>query len=122
MLPACVGSTAGAVVTSLALPWFGQTVARNPLELNRARLRARRRAFPSPLRGGVGVGGRGSNSDVGTWARRPYNAWFAATALYACAPTPLGLSGRVGPPRKGEGRRRRFEALLQSERIMLYRA
>src|SRR3954454_24114445 len=33
--------------------------------------------------------------------------------------TPLGLSGRVGPPRKGEGRRRRFEALLQCERIML---
>jgi hypothetical protein len=35
-------------------------------------------------------------------------------------PTPLGLSGRVGPLRKGEGTRRRFEALLQSERIMLY--
>src|SRR5215213_7944765 len=34
-------------------------------------------------------------------------------------PTPLGLSGRVGPPRKGEGTRRRFEALLQSERTML---
>ena len=39
---------------------------------NRARLRARRRAFPSPLRGGVGVGGGGSNSDVRAWARRSY--------------------------------------------------
>ncbi len=43
---------------------------RNPLGLNRARLRARRRAFPSPLRGGVGVGGGGSNSDVRACARR----------------------------------------------------
>src|SRR3954470_13610984 len=32
-------------------------------------------------------------------------------------PTPLGLSSRVGPPRKGEGTRRRFEALLQSQRM-----
>src|SRR5215207_7613842 len=34
------------------------------------------------------MGGGGSSSDVRACARRPYNAWFAATVLYACAPHP----------------------------------
>ena len=73
---------------------------------------------PPPLRGGVGVGGGGSNSDVRACARRPYNAWFAATALYACAPTPLGLSAELRALPAREGTRRRFETLVRADALI----
>src|SRR4051794_22476499 len=71
----------------------------------------------APLRGGVGVGGGGSNSDVRACARRPYNAWFAATRVLRLRPPPRSAFQAESASSQGGGKA--SPALLQSERIML---
>src|SRR4051794_23296775 len=119
-------------------------LARDPPGLNQARLRAGRRALPLPLRGyGIptiaGRARRGSPgmehfTDEGLKVRQPqgpgptdrFGLAPAADAgragfdrePYARRPPPRSAFGRVGPPPQGG---RGIEALLQSERIMLYR-
>src|SRR4051794_25792434 len=97
-----------------AQPFLGS--ARNPLGLNRARLRARRRAFPSPLRGGVGVGGEASNSDV---REAPLQCLVCRHRALRLRPPPRSaFQAESALPARGREGVAAFEALLQSERIM----